>query len=200
MTAWVWLPVPVDRTWVIHVVGVDDLLNKGLRKLLWVAGLGVMLALPSHAQSAGAKDPESGQLSLLLDKAKGLVGIPYRWGGTSPKGFDCSGFVKFVFNSVGIDLNRDSRSQARQGDHVALDSLKPGDLLFFATRGVRRGISHVGIYLGEGQFVHASSWYGPGLHCVKMGEINSQYFAKRLVAARRILTGERDPEAVPAKP
>lgn len=174
-----------------------------MRKLLWIAGLGLMLMLPVQAQAPGPKDPEPGQLSLLLDKAKTLVGIPYRFGGTTTRGFDCSGFVKFVFSSVGIDLDRDSRSQSRQGDKVSLDDLKPGDLLFFATRGVRRGISHVGIYLGDGQFIHASAWHGPAMKGVKMGEITSEYFAKRLVAARRVLTGESDPapsQAAPAKP
>jgi cell wall-associated NlpC family hydrolase len=169
-----------------------------MRKLLWIAGLGLMLTLPVQGQNPGAKDPEPGQLSILVERAKTLVGLPYRFGGTTPRGFDCSGFVKFVFNSVGIDLDRDSRSQSRQGDKVSLDDLKPGDLLFFATRGVRRGISHVGIYLGEGQFIHASSWNGPGMHCVKMGEITSEYFAKRLVTARRVLTGESDPAPGPA--
>jgi cell wall-associated NlpC family hydrolase len=174
-----------------------------MKKLLWIAGLGLLLTVPVPAQNPGPRDPEPGQLSLLLDRAKTLLGMPYRPGGTTPRGFDCSGFVKFVFNSIGVDLNRDSRSQSRQGDKVALDDLKPGDLLFFATRGVRRGISHVGIYLGEGQFIHASSWNGPGMHCVKIGQVTSDYFAKRLVSARRVITGEKDPEAgqaIPAKP
>jgi cell wall-associated NlpC family hydrolase len=161
-----------------------------MKKLLWIAGLGLLLALPVHAQTAEVKDLDSGQLVTLLNKAKTLLGMPYRPGGSTPRGFDCSGFVKFVFNSVGVNLGRDSRSQAREGDRVALDDLRPGDLLFFATRGVRRGISHVAIYLGDGQFIHANSWTGPGVHCVKVGEITSQYFARRLVAARRILTGE----------
>jgi cell wall-associated NlpC family hydrolase len=171
-----------------------------MKKLLWIAGLGLLLTAPVPAQNPGPKDPEPGQLSLLLDRAKTLLGMPYRPGGSSPRGFDCSGFVKFVFNSIGVDLNRDSRSQSRQGDKVALDDLKPGDLLFFATRGVRRGISHVGIYLGEGQFIHASSWNGPGMHCVKIGQVTSEYFAKRLVSARRVITGEKDLEAGPAIP
>jgi cell wall-associated NlpC family hydrolase len=64
--------------------------------------------------------------------------------------------------------------------------------LFFATEGVRRGVSHVGIYLGDGQFIHASAWHGPGMHCVELGKLTSKYFANRLVAARRFMTGEKD--------
>lgn len=173
------------------------MLPKPLRRLLWIGCLGALL--PLHAQADDPKDAlEPNQLAALVDKAKTLIGIPYRFGGTTPtRGFDCSGFVRFVFRSFGVDLDRTSRSQARQGDPVPLDDLKPGDLLFFATEGVRRGVSHVGIYLGDGQFIHASAWHGPGMHCVELGKLTSKYFANRLVAARRFVTGEKD-EAAPA--
>ena len=168
-----------------------------MKRWLWIGCLAGLL--PLQAQTAAPDQaPDAGQVETLLAKARSFLGIPYRFGGGTPKGFDCSGFVRFVFRSVGIDLDRTSRSQSRQGDPVSLDDLRPGDLLFFACRGVRRGVSHVGIYLGDGQFIHASAWSGPGMHCVKMGELTSQYFAKRLVAARRVLTGEKD-EAAPAK-
>jgi len=165
----------------------------------WVGVACLAALLPLQAQTAApAETPESGQVDALLAKAKTFLGIPYRFGGVTPKGFDCSGFVRFVFRSVGIDLDRTSRSQSCQGDPVSLDDLQPGDLLFFACRGVRRGVSHVGIYLGDGRFIHASAWSGPGMHCVKMGGLTSRYFADRLVAARRILTGApAEPE--PAK-
>ncbi|MDR3671999.1 MAG: C40 family peptidase [Holophaga sp.] len=138
------------------------------------------------ANPAQAQSPS--QLTSLLNKARTCLGIPYRPGGVSTKGFDCSGFVRFVFGSCGIDLDRTSGSQAKQGDPIDLANIQPGDLLFFSTRGMRKGISHVGIYLGEGQFIHASSWRGPQRGCVKLGQLASSYFSERLVAARRIVS------------
>ena len=152
------------------------------------AGLGVML--PSQAQ-----DPQStpelqspGLVSTLLDKAKTYLGVPYHYGGTTPKGFDCSGFVRFVFGAFGFGLDRSSYSQANQGDPVDLKQIQPGDLLFFRTRGNQNRVSHVGIYLGQGQFIHAGSWGGPGKRGVKIGELDSSYYANRLISARRVLT------------
>jgi cell wall-associated NlpC family hydrolase len=162
--------------------------RKKLKRFLWIACLGALL--PLHAQTAapseGAKDP--GQLATLLAKAKACLGVPYRWGGISTKGFDCSGFVRFVFGSCGIDLDRTSGNQAKQGDPIDLANIQPGDLLFFSTRGMRKGISHVGIYLGEGQFIHAAGWRGTRTGCVQLGQLASRYFADRLVAIRRIAT------------
>ena len=161
------------------------MLSRKLSTFAWILGLGALL--PLRAQEA-KKAPE-GPLTTLLDKAEACLGAPYRYGGSSLRGFDCSGFVRFVFGSVGIDLDRSSAAQAKQGEAVPLNQIQPGDLLFFRnTRGLRKGISHVGIYLGEGQFIHASSWSGPGKHCVKLAELASDYFTNRLVAARRVVT------------
>ena len=154
------------------------------------------LAPAPPAQTPGlssAADPGAGpaqQVSELLSRAKAFLGIPYRYGGMTPKGFDCSGFVRFVFGSIGVGLNRSSSAQARQGEPVRLNDAMPGDLLFFATRGVRQGISHVALYLGNGEFIHASSWGGPGKHCVRIGELATSYFQTRLVGIRRILKPE----------
>ena len=160
---------------------------KWLRRFLVLACLGIMLPIQAQAPEAKAS-PDQGQLASLIEKAKTCLGVPYRWGGISRKGFDCSGFVRFVFGSCGIDLDRTSKSQAGQGEPIDLANIEPGDLLFFSTRGMRKGISHVGIYLGEGQFIHASNWGGPGKRCVKLGELASSYFADRLVAVRRMVT------------
>ena len=164
------------------------MLTLKLRKILWITCLGAML--PLHAlQAETPKEPaDQGQIASLLAKAKTFLGRPYRYGGITPKGFDCSGFVRYVFSSMGVDLDRTSGSQAKQGDPIDLAHIQPGDLLFFSTRGMRKGISHVGIYLGEGQFIHASNWGGPGKRCVKLGELASSYFADRLVAVRRMVT------------
>jgi cell wall-associated NlpC family hydrolase len=123
-----------------------------------------------------------------LDKAKAYLGTPYHYGGTTPKGFDCSGFVRFVFGAFGFGLERSSYSQAKQGEPIDPKQIQPGDLLFFKTRGNQNRVSHVGIYLGQGQFIHAGSWGGPGQRGVKIGELDSSYYANRLISARRVLT------------
>jgi cell wall-associated NlpC family hydrolase len=163
------------------------LLMRKLRWFLLFVCLGVVA--PLHAQAETTKESaEPSQISSLLAKAKTYLGLPYRYGGMSPKGFDCSGFVRYVFGSMGIDLDRTSGSQAKQGDPIDLAHIQPGDLLFFSTRGMRKGISHVGIYLGEGRFIHASNWGGSGRHGVKLSELASNYFSDRLVAIRRVVT------------
>lgn len=112
-----------------------------------------------------------------------LKGIDYRWGGTTTAGFDCSGFTMYVFGKFGIDLPHQSKAQAKMGFKVARDELRPGDLVFFNTNG--KGISHVGIYMGNGDFAHSSSKYG-----VRISGLSDSYYNKRYVTARRILGGE----------
>ena len=115
-----------------------------------------------------AADNEAGQdatediadRQAIIDYAKTLIGIKYVYGGETTKGFDCSGFVKYVFNHFGISLERTSRDQARGGKPVKKSELKPGDLVFFDTvdDGALNDISHVGIYIGDGKFIHASTY------------------------------------------
>lgn len=114
--------------------------------------------------------------------ALSMVGINYRWGGASPQtGFDCSGLVGHVFRQIaGLVLPRDSYAMARLGKPVALEELRPGDLVFFNT--MRRPFSHVGIYLGDKRFVHAPS-AGKTVHVVDMTE---PYWSVRYNGARRI--------------
>ena len=109
-----------------------------------------------------------------------LVGTPYKWAGTTPAGFDCSGFAAYVFDKFGIDLPHNSKSQSQKGNYVAKADLRPGDLVFFNTDG--KGISHVGIYLGDGQFVHSATDKG-----VVKNKLSESYYAKRYVTARRVL-------------
>ncbi len=97
-----------------------------------------------------------------LDNALGLLGIQYRFGGTTPaSGFDCSGMVRYVFqNAIGLNLPRRAEEISRVGARVGRDDLQPGDLVFYKT--LRRAISHVGIYLGDNRFIHAPSAGGRG--------------------------------------
>lgn len=119
----------------------------------------------------------------LVDEALTYLGIRYRFGGTSPAtGLDCSGLVLNVFrNAVGLDLPRTAREMADMGDKIGRQDLKPGDLVFFNT--MRRTFSHVGIYLGEGKFVHAPSSGGK----VRVESIGTRYWAQRFNGARRLL-------------
>jgi len=121
----------------------------------------------------------------LIDSALDLVGIRYRRGGSSAEsGFDCSGFVGYVFlEQLGLRLPRTSGEISRAGEQVSRSDLKPGDLVFFNT--MRRAFSHVGIYMGDNQFVHAPRTG----KAVRVEDIRESYWAKRYNGARRI-TGE----------
>jgi probable lipoprotein NlpC len=118
--------------------------------------------------------------SLLMETVKKLYGVPYKTGGTSKKGFDCSGFTRYVFNQLGVALPHNSASQYAFGQKVARKDLQPGDLLFFITNG--RSISHVGIYIGNNTFVHSAS--GKGV--VKTSLNDPYYWSKRFVGAKRL--------------
>lgn len=116
----------------------------------------------------------------LSGVALSLRGAPYRDGGDSPSGFDCSGFVKYVYEQNGVAMPRQVRDQYKLGTAVARDHLAPGDLVFFST--VAPGASHVGIVIGGDQFVHAPSERG----VVRVESLSQDYWAKRFIGARRV--------------
>lgn len=120
-----------------------------------------------------------------IDNALNLLGIRYRRGGSSPEaGFDCSGFVSHVFREgLGLILPRSSREMSKSGEIVSRDELQPGDLVFFNT--MRHAFSHVGIYLGDNQFVHAPR---SGGH-VRVEDLRNGYWTKRFNGARRVNLG-----------
>ena len=123
----------------------------------------------------------SSKADKIVATAKKYIGVPYVWGGESPKGFDCSGYVQYVFKMHGISLNRTTETQYKHGSYVSKSNLKPGDLVFFQNT-YRAGISHVGIYIGNGQFIHASSSKG-----VTISNLSSSYYTSHYYGARRIL-------------
>ncbi len=125
---------------------------------------------------------DSSKKSELVAYAKQFLGCKYVYGGTSPSGFDCSGFTQYVYKHFGYSLSRSSSAQSSNGTYVEKSNLQMGDLLFFTNHSTGKGIGHVGIYIGNNQFIHASSEKTG----VKISELNSSYYQKRYVTARRI--------------
>ena len=117
----------------------------------------------------------------IVATAKQYIGVPYLWGGTTPSGFDCSGFVQYVYQRHGISLPRTSKEQWTVGTAISKSALQPGDLVFFANT-YTTGISHLGIYIGNNQFIHASSSKG-----VTITDLSNSYWATRYYGAKRIL-------------
>ena len=130
---------------------------------------------PAGAPRRGAADGYS-----ISSTALSLRGAPYRNGGADPDGFDCSGFVKYVFEQNGVAVPRETRSQFALGRQVDPSSLEPGDLVFFTT--IAPGATHVGISVGGDQFVHAPSSNG----VVRVENLSAPYWSSRFVGARRL--------------
>ena len=123
-------------------------------------------------------DSDSG--SSIVSVAQNYLGVPYVWGGTSPSGFDCSGFTQYVFRQCGYSINRTADAQYSNGSYVSYDSLQAGDLVFFANTYSASGITHVGIYIGGGEFIHAANGG------VKISSLSESYYSSRYYGARRI--------------
>lgn len=139
-------------------------------------------ALLSATAGAVRAQPAGGGAADLVLSAIGLVGTPYRFGGDQPSsGFDCSGLVRYVARTVlGVHLPRQAEAISRAGIEVDSQRLKPGDLVFFDTLG--RPFSHVGLYLGDGQFIHAPTWRGQ----VRIEQMSQPYWRNRFNGARRL--------------
>ena len=116
----------------------------------------------------------------VIQTSMQYIGVPYVFGGTSPSGFDCSGYVRYVFASAGIYLPRTADAQYEVGYPVSTSELAPGDLVFFST--YEYGPSHVGIYLGDGSFINASSSRG-----VAVDSLYSSYWGSCYIGARRVM-------------
>lgn len=123
----------------------------------------------------------SEETSTLKSVVSSVYGTPYKLGGTSTRGFDCSGFTQYVYKKMGVNLARVSQAQYKQGTAVSKSQLKEGDLVFFNTTG--KGVSHVGIYIGDGKFAHSSSSKG-----IRTDKLSNSYYNQRYIGAKRILS------------
>ncbi|WP_035288261.1 C40 family peptidase [Clostridium sp. KNHs214] len=118
--------------------------------------------------------------SVLIDYAKSFLGKPYVWGAEGPHAFDCSGLTLYVYRKMGVNLPHYTGSQAEYGKLVKRNELVQGDLIFFNTTGY---LAHVGMYVGNGKFIHASS----GGHRVIISDLSGSYYSSRYAKAKRIL-------------
>lgn len=133
------------------------------------------------APSPSALNSGTSIRSEIVANAKKYLGVPYVWGGTTTSGFDCSGYVQYVLRLSGINLPRTTTEQYKVGTYVSKNNLKPGDLVFLQNT-YRQGISHVGIYIGDGNMIHASSSKG-----VTISSLSSSYYVEHYYGARRVV-------------
>ena len=141
----------------------------------------VKSANPASTVETPEKVTDSGnKVDTLISEAKKLIGTPYSWAGASPSGFDCSGFIYYTFKKAGYEVSRlSSSTYYDMGQKVT--SPKAGDLVFFATGSSKSVVSHMGIYLGDGQFIHASSSNG-----IEINNVSNSYYKSKIVGYRSL--------------
>lgn len=137
-------------------------------------------SVPAEPQLSSAPSSEGER---IVATAEQYLGVPYVWAGTSPSGFDCSGFVYYVYKQCGYSINRTAASIYNNGTAVEKQDLQPGDVICFTGSGYG-SIGHVGIYIGNGQFIHASSGGGK----VMINDLDSSYYVSHYYGARRIVS------------
>jgi len=161
--------------------------NRAVRAIRSLIGVLSLLAITGCSNALRWEQPtaypvaagtaDGGQVARVATR---MIGMPYRWGGAQPGGFDCSGLVQYSYNSVGHAVPRTSAAQFAASARVSLRDARAGDLVFFS---FERKVSHVGIYLGDGRFVHAPS---SGKH-VEVASLRQPPYSQHFVAAGRLL-------------
>lgn len=144
---------------------------KRIAPILLTLLLGIVFLLP-------AKEAAAASTTNVIKEAKKYIGTPYRYGGISPKGFDCSGFVSFSYKKVGVALPHSAAAMYQKGKSVSKSKLKPGDLVFFNTGSKK--ISHVAIYIGNNKVIHSVS------NGVKIDYLSNPYWKTRYIGAKRV--------------
>ena len=140
---------------------------------------------PQQTQEVAAPAANSSLASQVVAYSKRFLGTPYRWGGTAlGRGVDCSGFVYAVYRNFGVNLNRTSSGMASNGVRVNKANLQPGDLVLFTSGSTNGRIGHVGMYIGNGQFIHSASGKRSG---VIISNLNESYYQRTYVTARRVI-------------
>ena len=155
-----------------------------LRKtgLLILAAVMFLSLIPEQTQASSTKGSD------IVSISERFIGTPYQRAGTTPSGFDCSGYVRYVFNEAGISLPRTTGQQFNTGEPVSRNNLRKGDLVFFNTSG--NGVSHSGIYVGNNRFIHASTSRG----VIITNLDDPHYWGSRYIGARRVFEEKPEPE------
>lgn len=147
-----------------------------MKKLIISGLLSCSLLLSGYI--GGQKAEAASAADTAADIGLNYIGVPYVWGGTTPSGFDCSGFTSYTYKQAGVSLPRTAADQYTKGTAVSKSNLKKGDLVFFST--YKAGASHVGIYLNDNKFVHASS------NGVKVSSLGESYYANSYIGSKRV--------------
>lgn len=162
---------------IVDQVLLEEPQNQGI--LIGAQPPSVIVASRGTSRTAGTNGSAGG----MVDFAMEYIGVPYLYGGSTPKGFDCSGFTKYVMDHFGVSLPRSSADQFDVGVSVSLSELQTGDLVFYTSSATSSRISHVGLYIGGGQFIHATQ---PG-DTVKVSNLSDSWRADKYAGARRVL-------------
>ncbi len=181
----------VDKARVEPIVNIKQSISKDKEKVLrfflkkGLTGLKKFLNQQNNLTFLYSKEIYQKKIEAVEKYSKKFLGIPYVWGATGPKSFDCSGFTQKVYGKWGIKLPRHSTRQAKVGEYVVYEDLECGDMVFFDTKREATGVvNHVGIYLEDGKFIHASS----GKKKVIITDFNKKAFYKnRFLWGRRVV-------------
>lgn len=171
-----------DHT-VVNLAGIDNGWFKiSYKDVTGYVSSDYMVTCKDAAGTRGDSDVINSLGIQLVTFAQQFLGCPYVWGGNGPNAFDCSGFTKYVYAHFGIELNRTASDQLYNGVKVARGEWQPGDLIFFDNGRVSTPVSHVGIYVGDGQFIHAST----NSYTVQFNSLYSAHYSNTYECARRI--------------